>query len=42
MKLNAMVFLQRLKITESDVEDPNESHQTINTDGVYDEDIDTE
>ena len=37
-----MVFIRRLKITESDVEDVNESHQTIDNDGVYDEDIDTE
>ena len=37
-----MGFIRRLKIKESDVEDANESHQTIGTDGVYNEDIDTE
>ena len=37
-----MVFIRRFEITESDVEDANESHKTINTDGVNDEDIDTE
>ena len=36
-----MVFIRRFEITESDVEDANESHKTINIDGVYHEDIDT-
>ena len=40
-KVSATVFIRRFEITESDVEDANESHQTIDTDGVYDEDIDT-
>ena len=42
MKLNAMVFIRRFEITEFDVEDANESHQTIDTDRVDDEDICTE
>ena len=41
-KLSTTVFIWRFEITESDVERANESHQTIDTDGVYDEDIDTE
>ena len=41
-KISAMVFIGRFKIPESDGEDANESYQTIDTDGVYDEDIDTE
>ena len=41
-KLSATVFIQRYEITESDVEDANESHQTIDTHGVYDEEIDTD
>ena len=35
------MFIWRFEITESDVEDANESQKTIDTDGVYDEDIDT-
>ena len=36
-----MVFIQRSEITESNVEDGNESHQITDTDAVYNEDIDT-
>ena len=41
-KLTTTVFIRKFEITESDVEDANESHQTIDTDGVYNEDIKTE
>ena len=41
-KIKRTVFIRRHKITESDVEDANESHQAIASDGVYDEDIDIE
>ena len=40
--LRATVFIRRSEITESDVEDAYESYQTIDTDGAYDEDIDSE
>ena len=40
-QVSATVFIRRFEITESDVEDANESHKTINIDGVYHEDIDT-
>ena len=42
MTLSAPVFIRRFQITESDVEDANDSHQTIDNDGVSDKDIDTE
>ena len=36
-----MVYIGRFKIRESDLEDANELHQTIDTDGLYHEDVDT-
>ena len=41
-KVSATVFIRSFEITESDVEDANESEKTIDTDGVNDEAIDTD